>query len=325
MLSEGDLEQFSRQGYCLAEGMLAAEDFAEVISDCRQVLDDLCALLKSRGELADDYADLPFAERYVRVTRDTGKSLAQHFTIALPQRGINADTPIFLAPSVFKLLTHPRILDIVEDFMGPEIAISPVGNVRIKPPENMAPAVNAQHDRRGLFRATPWHQDNGVVTEDADETPMITAWFPICDAPTEAGCLQLIPGSHRQQLICHCPDKNGELSIPDKLLPQEKTMPIPMRAGDILFLHRRICHASLPNLSSGVRWSFDLRYIPAGSRSGRKLFPSFIARSRKNPESVLRSPEQWAQMWLETRASMAGSAMQPQSFNRWRADAVACA
>ena len=325
MMSAEAMRQFERDGYCLAEGLLSPDDFAPVVADCGRTLDGICKELRAKGKMQNDYADLPFAERYANITRDTGGVFAQHFTIALPQQHIRPDTPIFLAASVFSLLTHPKLLNAVEDFIGPEIAVSPVGNVRIKPPEKMMAAASSRKERRGLFRATPWHQDNGVITEDGDSTPMLTVWFPISDAPVEAGCLQVVPGSHRRDLLCHCPDVNGELSIPDKLLPKQKPIPIPMRAGDVLFLHRRLCHASLANVGEGVRWSFDLRYIPANMNSGRELFPTFIARSRRHPESVLTSPDQWAELWLNARARLANRAPPREHWNRWRADAAPCA
>lgn len=325
MITQQAREHFSQHGYCLVKGMLDPRDFDAVIADSEKVLDDLCRRMHARGELQGDYADLRFAERYLQISGETGAIFAQHFTIALPQQELSADTPIFLAPSVFDLLVHPRILDAVECFIGPEIAVSPVGNVRIKPPERIIPNADESSARRGLFRATPWHQDNGVITEDADDTPMITVWFSIADAPVESGCLQVIPGSHREDLLCHCPDKNGELSIPDRLLPQQQPVPLPVRAGDVLFLHRRLCHAALPNVGDTLRWSYDLRYIPAGARSGRELFPTFVARSRANPELALTSPRRWAQMWLDARANLVGNAPPPHSWNRWHTDAVACA
>jgi len=190
------------------------------------------------------------------------------------------------------------------------------------------PNANERDARRGLFRATPWHQDNGVVTAAADDTNMLTVWFSITDAPVEAGCLQVIPGSHRTGLLCHCPDANGELTIPRRLLPAQKPRALPVRAGDVLFLHRRLCHAALPNVSDNLRWSFDLRYLPAGAASGRELFPTFVARSRAQPDSVLDSPKEWAQLWLDARAELAGMApppLPPQHWNRWRAEAEACA
>lgn len=328
MITQQHHAQFSRDGYCAVEGLLESRDFAPVIADSEAALDALCRRLQSRGELKNAHAELPFAERYLRISCDTGAVFAQHFTIALPPREVKADTPIFLAPSVFGLLTHPRILDAVECFIGHEIAVSPVGNARIKPPERSIPnAANAaeRDTRRGLFRATPWHQDNGVVTVDADDTPMLTAWFSVADTPLEAGCLQVIPGSHRDGLLRHCPDENGELSIPDALLPAQKPRPLPTKAGDVLFLHRRLCHAALPNVSDALRWSFDLRYIPAGAHSGRALFPTFVARSRAKPDSVLTSAQQWAGLWLDARAELASRPTPPPMHNwhRWRADADA--
>jgi len=327
MITQQARAHFAQHGYCLVEGLLRPDDFAPVIADSEAALDSLCRQMRARGELTDDHARLPFAERYLQVSRDTGGVFAQHFTIALPQRDVRADTPIFLAPSVFGLLTHARILDAVECFIGPEIAVSPVGNARIKPPERIIPHADERDARRGLFRATPWHQDNGVVTEDADDTPMITVWFSITDAPVESGCLQVIPGSHRAPLLRHCPDANGELSIPRRVLPAQEPRPLPVRAGDVLFLHRRLCHAALPNVGDKLRWSYDLRYIPAGADSGRALFPTFVARSRAAPDSALTSARAWAQLWLDARAELARRATPPptQSWNRWRADAEACA
>lgn len=325
MITQQTRAHFSREGYCLVEGLLQPRDFEPVIADSEAALDDLCRRMRARGELKNDYAGLPFAARYLQLSRDTGAVFAQHFTIALPQREVRADTPIFLAPSVFGLLTHARILDAVEAFIGAEIAVSPVGNVRIKPPERIIPNADERDARRGLFRATPWHQDNGVVTVAADATPMITVWFSIADTPVEAGCLQVIPGSHRADLLCHCPDENGELSIPGRLLPAQKPLPLPVRAGDVLFLHRRLCHAALPNVGDTLRWSYDLRYIPAGANSGRELFPTFVARSRAEPDSALTSPRAWAKMWLDARAKLAGQATPTRHWNRWRADAAACA
>jgi hypothetical protein len=72
-----------------------------------------------------------------------------------------------------------------------------------------------------------------------------------------------------------------------------------------------------------VRWSFDLRYNPIGQPTGRDLFPGFVARSRANPESVLRDPVAWEKLWRDTRDRLAQEAHTP--FNRWSADAAVCA
>ena len=82
----------------------------------------------------------------------------------------------------------------MEEVIGPEIYSNPIQHGRLKLPES-----RAIRDAEGniLQGATPWHQDNGVTQPEADETDMITVWFPLWDAPIESGCLEVIPRSHR--------------------------------------------------------------------------------------------------------------------------------
>jgi phytanoyl-CoA hydroxylase len=161
-----------------------------------------------------------------------------------------------------------------------------------------------------------------VITPDADQTEMLTVWFPLWDATVENGCLMVWPNSHRQGLIDHCPGYDG-LQIPRKLVRGEpKTLP--MQRGDVLFMHRLTMHASHPNLSQNVRWSFDLRYNPIGQPTGRGHYPGFIVRSRAHPETELRDPAEWARLWHDTRYRLARKTAEP-AFNRWSADSPVCA
>ena len=48
-----------------------------------------------------------------------------------------------------------------------------------------------------------------------------------------------------------------------------------------------------------------------------EIFPSFIARSRKNPTSELRDPEKWTQMWMEARHWLATSPDAPKTAYDW--------
>lgn len=100
-------------------------------------------------------------------------------------------------------------------------------------------------------------------------------------------------------------------------------IPMPMKRGDVLLLHRRTVHGSLPNESDDIRWSFDLRYNPIGQPTGRGAFPGFVARSRENPESELHDPDEWTRMWTEARDALAGR--QGVIFNRWSVEDPACA
>lgn len=320
-LTRQQLKQFEEQGYVLVENLLNPQsDLDPVIHEYKGVLDNLARELYDQGAIASTYESLPFGERITRIYGESGRVHAQYFDFSLPQGGVKEDTPFWAGPAVFRTLTNPALLDAVECFIGPEIYSNPVQHVRIKPPEHLTP-VNPDTGRVQLG-ITPWHQDNGVVLPEADETEMLTVWFPLTDASIIHGCLEVIPGSHRRGLMHHCPGNWG-LEIPDRLFEKSEAVPMPMKRGDVLFMHRLTMHSSLPNKSDEIRWSFDLRYNPVGQATGRGAFPGFVARSKAHPETELRDPEAWRQMWLDTRHRMAHSENRP--FNRWRKDHPMCA
>jgi phytanoyl-CoA hydroxylase len=321
-LSPEQVAQFEEQGYLVVEQLLdPVADLDPIIEEYKGVLNRLAEDLYEQGQITSLYEELPFGERLIRIYQESGKVHAQYFDFSLPQGNVKHDTPMWVGKAVFNALTNPRLLDAVESIIGPEIYSNPVQHVRIKPPEHLTP-----RDEKGVIQlgATPWHQDNGVVLPEADETDMLTVWFPLLDAPVEAGPLQVIPYSHRDGLRTHCPGRVGGLAIPDSLLEMDQAIPIPLKRGDALFLHRRTCHASLPNVSDNIRWSFDLRYNPIGQATGRGAFPGFVARSRSNPASELHDAAAWADMWRETRRRLAEENYS-QPFNRWDSRALVCA
>jgi phytanoyl-CoA hydroxylase len=321
-LSPEQVAQFEEQGYLVVEQLLdPVADLDPIIEEYKGVLNRLAEDLYEQGQITSLYEELPFGERLIRIYQESGKVHAQYFDFSLPQGNVKHDTPMWVGKAVFNALTNPRLLDAVESIIGPEIYSNPVQHVRIKPPEHLTP-----RDEKGVIQlgATPWHQDNGVVLPEADETDMLTVWFPLLDAPVEAGPLQVIPYSHRDGLRTHCPGRVGGLAIPDSLLEMDQAIPIPLKRGDALFLHRRTCHASLPNVSDNIRWSFDLRYNPIGQATGRGAFPGFVARSRSNPASELHDAAAWADMWRETRRRLAEENYS-QPFNRWDSRALFCA
>lgn len=321
-LTPAQVAEFRREGFLVVRGYLdPAADLDPIVREYEGVLDRVAEELHARGEIASTHADLDFSARLIQVSRESGRVLAQHFDFSLPQKNIRADTPIWTGPAVFNALRHPRILDAIESLIGPEIYSNPVQHVRLKLPEARGLKDEAGQLAQG---ATPWHQDNGVVLPEADETDTITVWFSLGDAPVESGCLQVVPRSHGDGLIEHCPLGAAGAGIPRKLVPEERAVPIPVRRGDVLFLHRRICHGSLPNRSDRVRWSFDLRYHPIGQPTGRDKFPGFVARSRIDPAAELHDAQAWAESWREARRRIAAEGAET-FFNRWDGRSEVCA
>jgi len=321
-LTAAQLEQFEEQGYLIVEDVLdPALDIAPVMEEYEGVLDRLAESLLAEGAISSTYRELPFADRLTRVCAESGRNFPQHFDIALPQKGVTTDTPIHVGPAVFRFLTNRRLLDVVESVVGPEIYSNPVQHIRMKLPQR-AVTRNGKYSSNVL--KTAWHQDNGVVLPEADGATILTVWIPLNEATIENGCLSVVPGSHRGDLIDHCPSSTWGLAIPDRLVPEDRAVPLPMRAGSVLLMNQRTIHSSLDNLTEDqVRISFDLRYQPVGQPTGRPLFPGFVARSRSRPEQVLDDPRAWAQLWLDTRERLARA--EDTAFNRWSADSPVCA
>ncbi len=320
-LTTEQIAQFHEDGYVLVKGVFdPQEDIDPVIEEYKSVLDNLAHDLYAAGEISSRYEELPFGERLIAIYQDSGKVHAQYFDFSLPQANVQADTPFWAGPAVFRMLTNERLLDVTESIIGGEIYSNPVQHVRLKPPERLTP-INPETGRVQLGK-TPVHQDHGVVLPEADDTQMLTVWFPLMDVNVENGCLCVWPGSHHRGLIDHCPSTRG-LSVPGKLL-QGKAVPMIMQKGDAVFMHKQTLHASYANTSDQIRWSFDLRYNPIGQPTGRPAFPGFVARSRNHPETMLREPAEWEKLWRDTRDHLA-TVEDAGSFNRWNADNPVCA
>jgi phytanoyl-CoA hydroxylase len=318
-LTSAQVEQFQREGYLLVQDVFdPLADIDPVIAEYEGVLDRLAGELHAQGKIPSTYAGLPFGQRLIEIYKASGTVHAQYFDFSLPQADVREDTPFWAGPAVFATIRNEKLLDVVESIIGPEIYSNPVQHVRLKPPEHLTPTDAAGRLQLGK---TPVHQDNGVVLPEADQTDMLTVWFPLWDATVENGCLLVWPQSHRQGLLDHCPSHSG-LRIPGKLLGG-KAKSMPMRRGDALLMHKLTIHASHANHSDNIRWSFDLRYNPIGQPTGRGSFPGFVARSRSNPASELRDPAEWARRWHEARLKLAAEGMG--RFNRWDADSPVCA
>ena len=162
-----------------------------------------------------------------------------------------------------------------------------------------------------------------MLMEEADAATILSCWIAVTDATVENGCLQVIPGSHRRDLIDHCPTGH-DLGIPEKLLALADATPLPMRAGSVLLFGQQLVHGSLDNTTADqVRISMDLRFQPPGQPSGRPDFPSFLARSAERPGEVLDDPAEWRRLWAEAQLRLSEQGLP--TFNRWDADSPACA
>jgi ectoine hydroxylase-related dioxygenase (phytanoyl-CoA dioxygenase family) len=313
-------EDLFRSGYVVVPDVIDPGGVLRpVLDEYAEVLDGLARDLAAAGSISSSYEDLPFEARLIQIAKESGSTHTQHFDITLPQKNIRADTPIHLGDAVFRLLTNPNVLDVVEQILGPEISINPVQHVRLKLP---AHALGDNPDP--MMGKSPWHQDGAVVLEEADETEILTVWIPLGEANEENGCMRVIPTDRTAELANHCPSPVKGAHIPDDRVDPAAGVTLPMMAGSLLLLHTRTVHDSLPNRTADrLRVSLDLRYQPTGQPSGREQFPSFVVRSELHPERVTTDPAEWRNGWLEARSRLAKDEVP--LFNRWDPNSPLCA
>ncbi|MCY4370511.1 MAG: phytanoyl-CoA dioxygenase family protein [bacterium] len=243
-------------GYVVWKGLLDPDsDLLPLFEEYEQLIDEASARLQADGLISDRYTDLPLGQRVVRLTVETGGQIFRYTDICLPGARTTVDTPIHLGPAVFGLLANEKLLDAVETFIGPEILVHPVQHARMKPPQHLVPEDLYFNT---MISRTVWHQDQSVVHEAGDGTDILTVWLPMTEATLETGCLLVVPGSHRGELILHCLDtpKTKGLHIPEDRVPPG-AVPLEMAPGDVLFMHRRTVHSSLPKPERG--FAMELR------------------------------------------------------------------
>ena len=280
MLTAEQIEQFKEEGFLLVRDLLPRTALAPLIAELEEKVDNMVeeAVAKALLEPADTFAEASFSTRLARVSAactEPDWPWREYFSQQKP-----------LTPGVFHLRTAPALLDAAESLIGPEILAHPQFALRVHVPRN-APTV------------IPWHQDLAyLIPEEAGDTLVANFWIPLVPTTAENGCLQVLRGSHRQDLVAHNLHQSGSkgaLGILEEELPLGDVVTAAMDAGDALLTMERLVHRSLPNRSDTVRWSIDTRYCQIGLPTGRPQVPGFVARSRQNPDSVAHSIDDWRQ------------------------------
>jgi hypothetical protein len=340
-LTPEHVEHLQRYGYVHVPGVFDEDlDLRPVDDEFAAILDRVARNLHADGAIASTYEDLPFDERFIRVSAEAPASIMEHFEISLAQpHELRGSRPGYMdrhalprmtmnnGQATLDLLRSPRLMDLLEPLLGGEIYCNPVQHTRIKLPVEISDGLTPRQRATGLTDTTVWHQDGGVVLPEADRTFTVTVWIAMNDATEENGCLVYAERSHRAGLAFHCPTTGSARpalagSIPEEWVDLDTAIPVPARRGDVLLHIPFTKHRSLPNRSNGIRWSFDLRYHRTGEPTGRPLFPGFVARSRSDPASELRDAATWRASWEAAWANLLE--IEKPVFNRWSVDSSVC-
>jgi ectoine hydroxylase-related dioxygenase (phytanoyl-CoA dioxygenase family) len=99
----------------------------------------------------------------------------------------------------------------------------------------------------------PWHQDE-AFWDDRNHLKCVSAsvWMPLDDAVVESGCMQFLPGSHRNDVLRHrC--EPGEPLVVDEPVDLSTGVACPLPAGGATIHHCRTLHHTAPNTSGRPR------------------------------------------------------------------------
>jgi hypothetical protein len=173
-------------------------------------------------------------------------------------------------PVAERFLLHPRVLDVLEALIGPDV-LALQTMLFFNPPGKGGQG---------------WHQDAYYITTYPDT--LIGAWIALDAADEENGCLWMAVGSHVEPIYPPPDEQHGfvhadgafadlsvaqnvshmddELNTLSQIARRYEWVPVVLEPGDVAFFHGHILHRSYPNRSKD-RWrrAFVSHYCNARS------------------------------------------------------------
>jgi len=162
--------------------------------------------------------------------------------------------PHLTLPWVSALAHDARILDAVEDLIGPDILVY-TSTFFIK--EAHTPTIAA------------WHQDSTYYGLSPKEE--ITVWVALSDASVEAGCMDVLPFDGPPEQLPHAAhvvkdSVNRAGQVITVALDESKAVAMPLKAGQFSMHHGLCPHRSGPNVTNHRRIGLGLNFVPASVR-----------------------------------------------------------
>lgn len=156
--------------------------------------------------------------------------------------------PHLLAPWLWDLVHDPRIVDPVEDVLGPDI---------------LCWACGFFDKRTGELHHVPWHQDAtywGLTAPAA-----LTAWVAFTPSNTSNACMRVMPRTHGAPLA-HVDTKDRFNMLPGREtvvadIDETQAVDIVLAPGEMSLHHLLLIHGSGKNTSGERRCGLAIRYI----------------------------------------------------------------
>ncbi len=249
-------DEFLARGFCIVRGVIDAGDVASIKSRLRYIAAHPRFYRRLGVFFAASSAAAP-----------AGDSLERFEQIG--------NVPFLDAECRRRLLLHPRLVDLVRAWLGPDVNVINAGFF-LKPAQRGA--------------EVPWHQDAATwgvpvgAWTYASAPPIFDYWMALDAAGRDNGCLEVLPGSHRSGGVAHAP-RGGLLAQADPAdlgFDPARRLAIPAEPGDVVIYHQDMFHRSGLNLSSRPRLAAAGTFVGLAEVPRlRALLPPAIAIERR--------------------------------------------
>ncbi len=149
-----------------------------------------------------------------------------------------------------ELVRDARVLDPIEQLIGPDILLW-----------NTIFWIKEAESKSYIS----WHQDTKYWGLSSDQ--VVTAWIALSPATVDAGCMRVMPGTHRGEVLRH-----DDLYHQDNMLTrgqeinaglvEDDAVFMPLGVGEMSIHNYRLAHASGPNETSDRRIGISMHYMP---------------------------------------------------------------
>ena len=262
MLTENQAAKFQHDGFLNGGCVLNEGELAELTEELDRVL-----AIGPTGFRDDQPKPVLFRDLTAR-PYDGTKAAA-----AVSSRPVWQIVNIWEASSAFRrLLHHPSIVEAIHQLT--DFADLQVWHDQV------------QYKPANMGGATSWHQDAPAWPSIEPMTP-VSAWLPLDDADIENGCMWMVPGSHTWgnqveylgplHTIKTLPAFSGIgadfLVPPESAVREVRTVPCPVKRGEVHFHHSLTWHGSPENHSPRPRRAIAIHYMSSAARYTGRAHP----------------------------------------------------
>lgn len=248
-LSGTERAELDERGFVLRKDVFDAVELREIASACEALVDRLLQEKRRTKHTAGSYM-FELQRRLETIVK---------WEPADPDLVQGVEPFAHLSDELHRWALDPRFLEPCKDLVGEEDVILFTEKLNLKRAHRGGPIV--------LHQDFPYWAD-----QTSGASRVATAMLFLDDATIDNGCLEVVPGSHREGLRDRrAIDGFGSLEIDSERYDRSRLVALPVSAGAVVYFGPFLVHRSLPNRTGADRRALLYSYQPAGFPHLREL------------------------------------------------------